>query len=137
MLCLFDVYEPVTHATRVAVRPPAGRSTVHVSDCLQFHADPIAGRANTAAYGFAEAWLTSMCQSIAMAILAHFVAFHAAIERAARRDSGIPVNRLPHHRKSKDMFRAGISLCPAVADERERLRAEHWMWSKRKRVTAF
>ena len=32
---------------------------------------------------FPQAWLTSKCQSIAMAILAHFGAFHAAIERVS------------------------------------------------------
>ena len=32
---------------------------------------------------FPQAWLTSKCQSVAVAILVYFVLFHASIERAA------------------------------------------------------
>ncbi len=91
-LCSFEVYEPVSHATRVAVRPPARGSPVQVSDCLQFHADAIAGRTNTAAYGFAEAWPTSKCQSVAAAILVYFMGICAnpAVQKWAEHRAGLP-----------------------------------------------
>ena len=52
------------------------------------------GRANTAAYGFAEAWLTSMCQSIAMAILAYFGAFHATAKRVSQKGLRNPTEQV-------------------------------------------
>ena len=56
----------------------------------------------------------------------YFVALHAGIERAAGRDSGIPVSRLFHHWKNRDMIGAEIGRSRTIADELERLRAEHW-----------
>ena len=52
------------------------------------------GRSNTAAYGFAEAWLTSMCQSIAMAILAYFGAFHATAKRVSQKGLRNPTEQV-------------------------------------------
>ena len=132
LLCSFEVYEPAIHATRVAVKPPARHSPVQVSDCLQFHADPMVGVTALLRTDFPEAWLTSMCQSIATAILAHFGAFHATAKRVSQKGLRNPTEPVVQSPEKQRLDRRGNRRSRAVADELERRRTEeHWMSYKR------